>query len=78
MATPVQRLTLSVCQEKQRLADALLLAVRDLIALHGEEAAHLLRGGSGLPRLHLALWQARLRRNSAKNAYLVHTQAHGC
>jgi hypothetical protein len=78
MATQSQLPNASACPEKERLADAFLVALRDLITLLGEEVAEVVRAGSGIPRSDLALRLALKRRDNAKVAYFLHIQEHGC
>lgn len=78
MATLAPSLGPSICADKQRLGDAFMEAVREVMALQDQELAAMARGGDGFERIDLALEQARNKRDSAKKRYIVHIRAHGC
>ena len=76
--TQMARARESVCPERQRLADAFVAAVQQLMKLQDEQMAQLAGGGEGLARFDLALEAAHRRREETKEAYAVHIQHHDC
>lgn len=78
MATLAPSQKLSICAEKQRLANALVEAVQDVMKLHQREIAHLLRDETRVEGLDVALRAARRQRRRIKMLYQLHIQAHGC
>lgn len=67
-----------VCPEKQRLANALVEAVQDVMKLHQDEIAQLLCHERGVDGFVAALRAARKKRRRIKMLYQLHLQAHGC
>lgn len=67
-----------VCSEKQRLANALVEAVQDVMKLHQQEIAQLLRDEAGVEGFDVALRAARKKRRRIKMLYQLHLQVHGC
>lgn len=78
MATLAPNPKPSICSEKQRLADALVEAVQDVMKLHQDEIAQLLRDETGVEGFDVALRAARKKRRRIKMLYQLHLQAHGC
>ena len=78
MASPTR--TLRICKEKQRLSDAIVDASSKLLQLHDDEMAGLLAGRTGddYGRFDIALRLARIRRDDAKWAFVLHIRTHGC
>lgn len=68
----------SICPEKQRLANALVEAVQEVMMLHQQEIAHLLRDETRVEGFDEALRAARKQRRRIKMLYQLHVQAHGC
>lgn len=68
----------SICADKQKLGNALIEAIRDVMDLQDQELASFVNGGDGLERFQLALKQARRKREFAKKRYLLHLRTHGC
>ena len=68
----------SICSEKQRLANALVEAVQDVMKLHQHEIAQLLRDEMGAEGFDIALRAARKKRRRIKMLYQLHLQVHGC
>lgn len=69
---------LEICAHTQRLGEAFIRAVREVMQLQDLEIAAVRNDGEGLARFDLALRVARTRRDAAKQAYLLHIQQHGC
>lgn len=78
MATLAPTPKSSICSEKQRLANALVEAVQDVMKLHEHEIAQLLRDERGAECFDVALRAARKKRRRIKMLYQLHLQAHGC
>ena len=70
--------TISPCPEKQRLSNAFVAAVRDVMSLQSKEMQMVAHRGSGIERFELALDAARRKRDRAKREYRRHVEAHGC
>ena len=69
---------LSICFEKQQLGNALVEAVRHVMALQDQELASLAAGNNGMERFALALELARKKRDRARQRLDNHTRTHGC
>ena len=67
----------AICTDKQRLSDEVLDALSALTTLHAGQASDLIKGGSGLPRLDIALNAARGKWERAKQVYKMHVREHG-
>lgn len=80
VASPSPNRKSSACSERLRLEGAFLQATRDLQGLHDNEITELLNRviGPGRGRYDLAIKLARKRLDSARRAYLLHLQMHGC
>ena len=67
-----------VCPEKKELAEALTLAIHDVLSLQDSQLGALARGDEGLDRFELAIRRARQKRDRAKRLYILHVRVHGC
>ena len=68
---------LSICPEKRQLGDVFVEAVRDVMALQDQQlAAH--AAGSSVDHFPVAIQNARIKRDKAKELYDIHVRTHGC
>jgi hypothetical protein len=66
------------CEEKHRLVDELLHAIRELNALLEEQTRALTTGDSDFSRFDLLIHAARQKKDSAKYAWMAHVETHHC
>jgi hypothetical protein len=78
MATQAVQPRAEICAEKQRLGDAFLRAVQEIMQLQDLQIVSVTNDGEGLARFKLALELARTKRDVAKDAYLLHIKEHEC
>ena len=70
--------TSALCWERRKLTEELLEAMRAITHLQEAQTGDVISGGSGLPRIDLALTAARRSWKTARNAYFGHVKKHGC
>jgi hypothetical protein len=66
------------CEEKYRLLDDFLHAVRGLNRLHTEQTEAVIRGDRDFTRFDILIYAAQERKESAKYAWFVHVESHHC
>jgi hypothetical protein len=66
------------CEEKYRLLDDFLRAVRQLNSLHTEQTQAVIRGDRDFTRFDILIYAAQERKESAKYAWFAHVENHGC
>ena len=66
------------CEEKYRLLDDFLRAVRELNRLHTEQTHAVIRGDRDFTRFDILIYAAQERKESAKYAWFAHVESHGC
>jgi len=77
MAGRAPILTPGICDERRRLNDDFVQAVREVMELHDSEIRTLLRGKAA-SRFDIALQAAQRNRERAKRRLLRHITEHGC
>lgn len=76
MASPSKKA--AICAEKRRLFDELQRSLAALTSLQNAQSRNLIDGGAGLPRIELALQEARTNWGKTKQEYQHHLRVHGC
>ncbi len=66
------------CEEKQRLLDEFLNAIRGVTALLGQQAEAVIEWDPAFTRFDLLLHMAHERKDAAKYALIAHIEAHHC
>jgi hypothetical protein len=66
------------CEEKYRLLNDFLYAVRELNRLHTEQTHAVIRGDRDFTRFDILIYAAQERKESAKYAWIAHVEGHGC
>ena len=72
-----QRVKPSICEERQRLTDAIHQAIQEVLTIHNEEIAALTKG-KRLQRSDIALNRALRKREDAKMVHQRHLEKHRC
>ncbi len=70
--------SLFACIENRKLLSELIDAMSAITRLQDAQMQDLINGGSGLPRIDLALKAARRDWDKIRRAYLAHLAEHGC
>lgn len=66
------------CEEKQRLLDYFLQAIRELSALQAQQTQAVIDGDSDFSRFDVLLHMAQERKETAKYAWIAHVESHKC
>jgi hypothetical protein len=69
---------LGFCEEKHRLLDYLLAAIRELNEIQEEQTLAVVSGDSDFARFEELLHMAQLRKDYAKYAWMAHVETHRC
>ncbi len=77
-AREVNQKPLAFCPERQRLGDAFMETVRELIELHSQQAQAVINGDSEFARFDDLIHMARERKDSAKYTLIAHLEEHKC
>ncbi len=66
------------CEEKSRLLDDFLSAVRELNRLQTQQTQAVIRGDRDFTRFDILMYAAQERKNVAKYAWIEHVESHRC
>jgi hypothetical protein len=66
------------CEEKYRLLDDFLSAVRELNRLQTQQTQAVIRGDRDFTRFDILMYSAQERKNAAKYAWIEHIEIHRC
>jgi hypothetical protein len=66
------------CEEKRRLVDAFLEAIRELNALQSQQIQAVIDGDSDFNRFDVLLHIAQEKKNRAKYEWISHVEIHHC
>ena len=66
------------CEEKQRLTEAFLQAIRELNALQSEQIQAVIDGDSEFSRFDILLQLAQQKKDQAKYEWIAHLELHKC
>jgi hypothetical protein len=69
---------LGFCEEKHRLLDNLLAAIRALTDIQEEQTRAVISGDSEFSRFEELLHMAQMRKDNAKYAWIAHVEMHRC
>ena len=75
---PAIQVQTGVCHEQRRLFAKFADAVDELLLLHASHSTAVLGGDPSSARFQSLIQSARGKKERAKQAYMEHTQAHGC
>jgi hypothetical protein len=68
----------SFCEEKKRLIDSFVSAVREMNSLQDQQIEAMTKGDPDLGRFDLLLHAASEKKNQAKYDWIAHVEEHGC
>ncbi|HUB81386.1 MAG TPA: hypothetical protein VMB03_21445 [Bryobacteraceae bacterium] len=76
--TYARNLSSGFCEQKYRLLDDFLDAVRELNLLHTQQTQAVIAGDRDFTRFDILIFMAQEKKESAKYAWIAHIESHRC
>jgi len=70
--------TMGFCEEKNRLLDDFLKAIRQLVEIQEQQTRAVIEGDSDFSRFDSILHAAQEEKERVKYLWMVHVESHGC
>jgi hypothetical protein len=68
----------SICEDKRRLAERFVGAIRELVELNEQQMQAAIKGDDDFSRFDDLIQMARGKKAATKDALMTHMEAHGC